>query len=492
MYFFIFFELGIRGGLVQASGRHAKANNPKTPGYKAEEPNTWLVYQDCNNLYGWAMSEYMPYGGFSWYAGNPDVALAQLEWMSDTDDVGRVYEVDISYPRHLHDEHNDMPFLPHASIPRGSAVRMLMATFERKVHYVVHYSNLKQAIANGLVVDKVHRVLEFRQSPWLAPYIALNTEMRKRVTNEFEKKFFKAQNNSVFGNTMENVRNRFDMKLVSCPQKMRKLINRPTFKQCTIYSENLAAVSMHKKEIDFCKPIYIGFAVLERSKTLMYDYHYNVMKRHYGDKITLLYTDTGTFPLVSSVDGRLLQRLGGQPELDEPVTCHVQAIERLSEHVANRTDTSNLPPDHACYTSARKRIPGLFKDETGGRTMYEFVALRAKSYAYDIEHSTTIRAKGIRGHVIRNHLTFDDYKRCLFAADNDDDVESDERDDEFDAHMGKLIASSCARQVIACLHAAAASTTPSTSYPLPPPPPQPLTQRSYELYTPYRENVSIR
>jgi len=129
--------------------------------------------------------------------------------------------------------------------------------------------------------------------------------------------------------------------------------------------------------------------------------------------------------------------------------------------------------------------------------MYELVTLRAKSYAYDIEHSTTIRAKGIRGNVIRNHLTFDDHKRCLFAADNDDDdddVESDERDDEFDALMGKLIALSCERQVIACLHAAAAALTmPSISYPLPPPPPpQPLTQRSYELYTPYRENVSIR
>ncbi|XP_050066055.1 uncharacterized protein LOC126555136 [Aphis gossypii] len=238
---------------------------------------------------------------------------------------------------------------------------------------------------------------------------------------------------------------------------------------------------MHKKEIDFCKPIYIGFAVLERSKTLMYDYHYNVMKRHYGDKITLLYTDTDSL-LYRVLTDDFYSDLEGNPNL------------------MNRTDTSNLPPDHACYTSARKRIPGLFKDETGGRTMYEFVALRAKSYAYDIEHSTTIRAKGIRGHVIRNHLTFDDHKRCLFAADNDDDdddVESDERDDEFDAHMGKLIASSCARQVIACLHAAAAaaaaaSTTPSTSYPLPPPPPQPLTQQSYELYTPYRENVSIR
>lgn len=101
------------------------------------------------------MSRYMPYGSFTWYAGNPDVALAQLEWMSETDDVGRVYEVDISYPQSLHDAHNDMPFLPHASIPRGSTVRKLMVTFERKERYVVHYMNLKQAMANGLIVEKV-------------------------------------------------------------------------------------------------------------------------------------------------------------------------------------------------------------------------------------------------------------------------------------------------------------------------------------------------
>ncbi|CAH1730969.1 unnamed protein product [Aphis gossypii] len=109
------------------------------------------------------MSEFnMPYGDFSWYAGNPNIALAQLEWMSDTDDVERFYEVDISYPRHLHDEHNDIPFLPHTSIPRGSTVRKLMDTFERKVHYyVVHYSNLKQAIANDLIVDKVTFIINY-------------------------------------------------------------------------------------------------------------------------------------------------------------------------------------------------------------------------------------------------------------------------------------------------------------------------------------------
>lgn len=97
----------------------------------------------------------MPISYFSWYPGNPEVALDQLQWMRETDDVGRIYEVDISYPQHLHNAHNDMPFLPHASIPRGSTVRKLMVTFLRKEHYVVHYMNLQQAMAHGIVVEKV-------------------------------------------------------------------------------------------------------------------------------------------------------------------------------------------------------------------------------------------------------------------------------------------------------------------------------------------------
>jgi len=142
--------------------------------------------------------------------------------------------------------------------------------------------------------------------------------MRKMATNNFEKEFYKLMNNAVFGEyinnifinrlylmnnvfyyyyykgkTMECVRRRIDLRLVSSPKTMRKLINRHTFKHCTQYNNNLAAVSLENKVIKFDKPIYIGFAVLDISKTLMYDYHYNVMQRHYNDRIKLMYTDTG-------------------------------------------------------------------------------------------------------------------------------------------------------------------------------------------------------
>ncbi len=151
-------------------------------------------------------------------------------------------------------------------------------------------------------------------------------------------------------------------------------------------------------------------------------------------------------------------------------------------------DTSNLPNDHKCYSTARKRIPGLFKNETNGRTVYEYVALRAKSYAYDVEQDVCIRAKGVMRHVIRNHLTFAEHKRCLFANDVDD-VESYECDDEFDGNVEKMIAVDSAMKAVAQIHRIA--STPATSPPTAVTP-SPSHCYSYMPFTPYRENVSIR
>ena len=89
----------------------------------------------------------------------------------------------------------------------------------------------------------------------------------------------------ILGKTMESMRKRQKVELVYCPDRMQKLINLPTFKDCTSYNEHLVLVSLHKTEIEFCKPIYVGQAVLDLSKKLMYDYHYNVMKKHYKHDI---------------------------------------------------------------------------------------------------------------------------------------------------------------------------------------------------------------
>lgn len=101
------------------------------------------------------MSLSLPYGYFKWYEGDPQDALSELNDMSETDEVGRIYEVDVSYPQNLHDAHNDLPFLPCNDVPPGSKFSKLMATLLSKKRYVVHYMNLKQAIINGLIVNKV-------------------------------------------------------------------------------------------------------------------------------------------------------------------------------------------------------------------------------------------------------------------------------------------------------------------------------------------------
>ncbi|KAL4148953.1 hypothetical protein QTP88_003083 [Uroleucon formosanum] len=142
---------------------------------------------------------------------------------------------------------------------------------------------------------------------------------------------------------MENVCQRIKIKLVSSEKCLQKHINKSTFKQCTTYNGNLAAVSLENKEIKFDKPIFIGFAVLDMSKTLIYEYHYDVMQKHYGEKIELMYTDTDDFYQELANNANLLDKM----------------------------DTANLPKDHPCYIADRKKIPGFFSEETDGLVMTE-------------------------------------------------------------------------------------------------------------------------
>ena len=148
----------------------------------------------------------------------------------------------------------------------------------------------------GLKVTKIHRGISFTQRDWLKPYIDLNTRLRAKATNDFEKDFFKLMNNSVFGNTMENIRKRVDIRLVSGGEKgekkVEKLAAKPSFEGCTIFHKNLVAMHMHKTSLVFNKPVYLGMYILDLSKTLMYDSHYRYTKPKYGDKAKLLFTAT--------------------------------------------------------------------------------------------------------------------------------------------------------------------------------------------------------
>ena len=138
-----------------------------------------------------------------------------------------------------------------------------------KENYVIHISALKQALNHGLKLTKVHRVIEFKQEAWLKPYIDMNTKLRTDAKNDFERDFFKLMNNSVFGKTMENVRNRRDIKLVTNDERRNKLVSEPNYHTTMQFSENLMAIELKKTVTVMNKPIYLGQAILDVSKTLM-------------------------------------------------------------------------------------------------------------------------------------------------------------------------------------------------------------------------------
>ena len=138
-----------------------------------------------------------------------------------------------------------------------------------KENYVIHISALKQALNHGLILKEVHRVIEFRQEAWLKPYSDMNTKLRTDAKNDFEKDFFKLMNDSVFGKTMENVRNHREIKLVTTNERKNKLVSEPNYHTTMQFSENLMAIELKKTVTVMNKPIYLGQAILDVSKTLM-------------------------------------------------------------------------------------------------------------------------------------------------------------------------------------------------------------------------------
>ena len=172
-----------------------------------------------------------------------------------------------------------------------------------KFKYVLHHRNLKQYLDLGLKLTNVHRVLQFEEEPWLAPFIELNTDMRKEATLKSDKAAqdqFKLMSNAVFGKTMENLEKRVNIEVITSSKIAKKRIAKPNFKRAKIFRHDLVGVDMIKTKIILNRPLQVGFAILDISKTLMYNFHYNIcMKRFPSSK--LLFTDTDSLAYV--VDG---------------------------------------------------------------------------------------------------------------------------------------------------------------------------------------------
>ena len=263
---------------------------------------------------------------------------------------------------------------------------------------MLHYENLKQYESLGLKIKKIHRQIEFEESQWLEKYIALNTELRTAAANEFEKDFFKIMNNSVFRKTMENIRNRVDIKLVNNEEQAEKLSAKPNFDHCNIFNEDLVAIHMKKTRLVFDKPVYLEICILDLSKTVMYDFRYNYIRQKYEDKAKLLFTDTDS----------LMHEIQTEDFYKD-----------IGADVKDKFDRSNYPSDHSSGipTGVNKEVLGMFKDEAGGEIIDEFVGLRAKLYSYRmLEGEESKKCKGVKKSVIKKSISHEDYKKCLFTG----------------------------------------------------------------------------
>ena len=385
-------EKGIRGGISNAFKRYAKANNKFMKDFDPAEKSSFIVYLDANNLYGWAMSKPLPVGGFEWM-GEAD--LENWERFVDEEGIGCILEVDLEYPVELHDFHNDFPLAPEKMIL--GKVEKLTQNLRDKEKMVLHGKNLALFLSLGMKLKKVRRGLKFQEKNFMKNYIDKNTSLRSQAKNAFEKDLFKLMNNSVFGKTMENVRNRVSIELVKDAERAAKLVNKPNFEELKIFDEFLIAVKMRKTKVWMNKPVYVGMSILDLSKTLMFSFQYEYVKKKW-EKVEVLYSDTDSLVLKIETD---------------------DFFKDISGDVKEWFDTNDFPEDHPAVLEGlpivkeNKKKIGLMKDECGGKILTEWVALRPKLYSLLTEGGEKQKAKGLKKSIKNKSLRHENFLKCL-------------------------------------------------------------------------------
>ena len=172
---FQFIEKGMRGGVSYIANRYGKANSKYMKEYDEKAPSKYIMYLEADNLYGWAMSQYLPTGGFRWLT-EKEINKIDLAKYKEDSKKGVILEVDLEYPQELHDLHNDYPLAsekikvyvikemlsPYCESIRKKfnisigQVHKLIPTLNNKEKYVIHYRNLQLYTDLGLKVQKVH------------------------------------------------------------------------------------------------------------------------------------------------------------------------------------------------------------------------------------------------------------------------------------------------------------------------------------------------
>ena len=393
-------ENNIRGGISSVMGDR----------YVKSDENKKILYIDANNLYGWAMSQYLPYDDIK-FDGN--VKLEDILDTPDDSEVGYFVEVDLKYPEEIREKTVNFPFCPENKFsPQDNCTeymkkmkqdsyvkcKKLICDWTDKKRYLIHYRMLKFYVRHGMIVEKVHEVISFKQSKWLEKYIDFNTQKRNKTKNDFEKDFYKLLNNAFYGKTMENVRNRTKIEFIKKneEEKMVKWQSKLTFNGIHKCYEKYDSFTFKMNEVLMDKPIYLGFSVLELSKLLMYETYYDKFQPYFGEEnIQLHYTDCDS--MVLSIKTR-------------------DIVEDLY-NLKDLFDFSNLNREHKLFSEENKKVVGKFKIETPGSIWIdEFVCLRSKAYSYKCGSESSNKLKGISKSQSKN-IKFEEYYNCLFGGD---------------------------------------------------------------------------
>lgn len=412
---YLFIENSIRGGLSQISGRYSKANNRYMNDYDKTKEDVYITYFDMNALYCGAMYESLPYRGFEW---NTDTTWTEekILTLNDDDKIGYTFCVDLTIPKHLHEYFNNYTPLPVNRVPQKSDlspeqqenyvesnVKKLCCSLENRVQYTLNYRLLRTVLELGFKLGTVHQVLQYEQKPFMKPFMELNAELRRDCNSEFERDFYKLISNACFGKTMENLRKRIDFTLVTSEDQLDKI---KRLKRVTIFDDDLIGVHCAKSSVKLCKPIYIGSNVLDDSKRLMLNFHYNFMKVEIKpENLKLLMTDTDS----------LCYEIKNQD---------IYALMKEHSHLFDLSNFSKeTPPDETririenMYDGTNKKVPRMMKHENPIYAITEFIGHQSKVYSYvDNDFYNGKKNKGINKSVMAQFVNHQHYKDCLFSG----------------------------------------------------------------------------
>ena len=211
-------------------------------------------------------------------------------------------------------------------------------------NYLVQYRIIKSYVRHGMIVDKIHEIISFKQSKSMGKYISFNTQKRTRVKKEFEKNFYKLLNNAFYGKTMENVTNTLPLEFIKndyC-KKITKQQSKLTFNGIHKSYKNFDSYTFKQNEVLMDQPIYLGYAVLELSKLLMYETYHDKLQPYFGqENIQLLYMDTDGFALSM---------------ITENFTKDWKNLEDM-------VDFNNLDENFDVFSNRNKKVVGKFKTQ---------------------------------------------------------------------------------------------------------------------------------